>query len=99
MEIACDAKAIMRTGLVVAPDDSGAATGAGMREFRHGPVDLGPAQRAKVIEPGFEHHCRASGAPALDLHTPAADIDQTSGGRIRSRDLPAFHLFPDRADH
>src|SRR5215469_6868617 len=89
----------MGTGFVVAPDYSGAAIGAGMREFRHGTVDLGPGQRAKVVEPGFEYDRRASVAAALDLYPPAADIDKTSGSRICSRDLPAFDLLPDHANH
>src|SRR5438445_8677363 len=90
----------MGTGLVVAPDDSGAAIGAGMREFRHGTIDLGPAQLAIVVEPGFEHDRRTSGAAALDLHPPAAaNIDKTSGSRICGRDLPAFDLLPDHAHH
>ena len=89
----------MGTRLVVAPDDSGAAVSAGVREFRHRTVDLGPVHGAKVVEPGFENDRRASGAAALDLHPPAADIDETSRSGIRRRDLSAFDLLPDRADH
>jgi hypothetical protein len=63
-------------------------------------MDLGPAQRAIVVEPGFEHDRRTAGAAALDLHPPAAtNIDKPSGHRICSRDPPAFDLLPDHANN
>src|SRR5260370_25343739 len=98
MEIARHAGAVVRTILVVAPDDPSATIGASPGELCHLILHLGPAERTVDTESRFEHDRRAARAAAINLDTPAADIDETPRCRKIADFALTFNLLPDRAD-
>src|SRR5262249_10253939 len=98
MEIARHADAVVGTILVVAPDNSGTTIGASPREFCHLTLDLRPAERAEDAKSRFEYDRRAASTTAINLDTPAADIDEpTRYWKIADSAL-AFNLFPNRTN-
>ena len=98
MEIARHSGAVVGTILAIAPDNARTTVGASPRKLCHLTMDLCPAERAVDIKSRFEYDRGASGATAINLDTPAADIDEPSWRRKVADSALTFNLLPNRTN-
>src|SRR5215831_6554033 len=98
MEIARHSGTIVGTILVIAPDNARTTVGTSPRKFCHLTVNLRPTERAVDTKSRFEYDRGAAGATAINLDTPAADIDEPSRRWKVADSALTFNLFPNRTN-